>query len=212
MGSYFWRVSGMWVGNAWVLTFGEYRGCGPAWGPTESNLYMNILNSMANNIVAMAMPLVSFPLMELLKHTINSSKNLESFNKKKLINLLGNIKVAPAASCMTIQKDNIMVEIYMDLEDINYDINKNIKEVCDGLDQKMIEEIIKTAANLILFVNMYYEAIRDRTPDVFKTIKNTLNLENNDSFEGVFVNSDRKMYFDPNCSMCIVPKFKRSIN
>jgi hypothetical protein len=176
----------------------------------EFNLYMNILNNMANNIVAMAMPLVSFPLMELLKHTINSSKNLESFNKKKLINLLGNIKVAPAASCMTIQKDNIMVEIYMDLEDINYDINKNIKEVCDGLDQKMIEEIIKTAANLILFVNMYYEAIKDRTPDVFKTIKNTLNLENNDSFEGVFVNSDRKMYFDPNCSMCIVPKFKRS--
>jgi len=171
---------------------------------------MNILNNMANNIVAMAMPLVSFPLMELIKHTINSSKKLESFNKKKLINLLGNIKVAPAASCMTIQKDNIMVEIYMDLEDINYDINKNIKEVCDGLDQKMIEEIIKTAANLILFVNMYYEAIRDRTPDVFKTIKNTLNLENNDSFEGVFVNSDRKMYFDPDCSMCIVPKFKRS--
>jgi hypothetical protein len=128
---------------------------------------------MANNVLAMAMPLVSFPVMELLKYTINKSTVVTPARKKQLIGTIEKINVAPGASHMSVQKDDVVVEIYMDFDDATFDINKNLKEVCAGLEPKTIEQIVNQAANLILFVNMYFEAIKDRVPDVFKKLKDS---------------------------------------
>jgi hypothetical protein len=169
--------------------------------------------------IALSMPFVSLPVMELLKHTINSSK-VENNEKKKLIELLDkNIKVAPGASCyeMINKEEKRKIEIYLSLEDRNFDINGEIKKVVEDakLTKTDCAELFKKAGDIASCMNIYYEAILEKVPDIFARIKKTLKHPDEHAFDGIYITKEeRKGYFieDTEKMLCIRFKFSTIVD
>jgi hypothetical protein len=152
--------------------------------------------------VALAMPLVSYPFMELLKETINYA-SIQDSNKKKLIELVEKtFKVAPGTSCLTINKDGKTLELYIELDNTDFDCNKNMKDSIKymNLSSTEIKQFLESAGQLLLYVNVYFDSIKQRAPDVFNKLKKELDIpgeDKNDVFEAVFIDEQtRTMYID----------------
>jgi hypothetical protein len=159
-----------------------------------------------NQAIMLSMPLVSHPFMQLLKNTIEPAKNA-----KQLAEMLEkNIKIAPGASCYTITKGDKQLEMYISLENKDFDVSANMTEAVKEMSFTGPEYkgFLEQAGQLVTFVIIYYESIKERVPDIFKKIKTSLNLTDDDSFESVYVSADRKMYLSAGSTKCLCVKFK----
>jgi hypothetical protein len=167
------------------------------------------------NLLALAMPLVSLPMQNLINTTIDNS-NLTETKKKKLKELYENaVKIAPITSHILIQKDDVKLMLYLDIDE-NYNTSAELNNIPDVF-KTDIKRIMEESGKLLHLVNVYFDGIKQRVPDVFKKIKAELNipddpqgLPNNsdDVLEGIFIDDLRRMYIDYRCPKKLVLKFK----